>query len=136
MTRFALDSSVAVPLLLETHDHCAAVTRWRAGRSVALSGHALAETYSTLTRLPGDVRVAPQDAAQLLDTLDPPLMMRRATAQRLVSILAEHAITGGAVYDAMVGLAAVDNAVVLASRDERARRTYELVGATVEFVLT
>jgi hypothetical protein len=32
------------------------------GREIMLSGHAVAETYSLLTRLPGDVRVAPADA--------------------------------------------------------------------------
>ncbi len=66
MTALGLDTSVAVPLLVQTHDAHAAIVRWWDGRQVALSGHALAETYSVLTRLPGDLRLAPADAARLM----------------------------------------------------------------------
>jgi hypothetical protein len=48
----ATDTSVAGPLLVQTHAAHAAVVRWWAGRDVALSGHALVETYAVLTRLP------------------------------------------------------------------------------------
>lgn len=61
MTAIALDTSVAIPLLVRTHAAHDAVSRWWDGRDVALSGYALAETYSVLTRLPGDVRLAPSD---------------------------------------------------------------------------
>nr|WP_248838596.1 hypothetical protein [Frankia sp. AgKG'84/4] len=37
------------------------------GNEPALSGHALAETYSVLTRMPGDARLSGPDAARLLD---------------------------------------------------------------------
>jgi hypothetical protein len=40
-------------------------------------------------------------------------------------------LAGGAVYDALVGLAAVENGATLATRDSRARATYEIVGADV-----
>lgn len=67
MTRpLALDTSVAVPLLVQTHGAHSAVVRWWAERPVALSGHAAVETYSVLTRLPGDLRLRPADAALLL----------------------------------------------------------------------
>jgi predicted nucleic acid-binding protein len=62
----AIDTSVAVPLLVRSHRDHADVVRWWDGQQVALSGHALAETYSVLTRLPGDARLAPSDAARLL----------------------------------------------------------------------
>lgn len=54
MTVLALDTSVAIPLLVQTHSAHAAVVRWWNGRTVSLCGHAVAETYSVLTRLPGD----------------------------------------------------------------------------------
>ncbi len=54
----AVDTSVAIPLLVQTHSAHHAVTRWWDHREIALSGHALAETYSVLTRLPGDLRLA------------------------------------------------------------------------------
>ena len=52
----AVDTSVAIPLLVRSHHDHAAVVRWWGGQEVALAGHALAETYSVLTRLPGDAR--------------------------------------------------------------------------------
>lgn len=66
MTALGVDTSVAVPLLVQTHAAHAAVVHWWNGREVALSGHALAETYSVLTRLPGDLRLAPAVAARLI----------------------------------------------------------------------
>ena len=125
----ALDTSVAVPLLVQTHRAHQAVVRWWDSRTVALSGHALAETYSVLTRLPGDLRVAPAAAARLLrERFEPPLLLRSQTARRLPDVLGDLEIAGGAVYDAMVALAALDHGVVLATRDARARDTYERVG--------
>ena len=59
--RFAVDTSVAVPLLVASHQAHGAVHSWARGRELSLSGHALAETYAVLTRLPGDARVSPAD---------------------------------------------------------------------------
>lgn len=132
MTALALDTSVAVPLLVQTHRAHASVVRWWAGREIALSGHAVAETYSVLTRLPGDVRVAPADAARLLRArFVAHLQLKPRTAARLPEILGERGIAGGAVYDALVALAAVEHDAVLATRDARASATYEAIGARV-----
>ncbi|HUZ54619.1 MAG TPA: PIN domain-containing protein [Streptosporangiaceae bacterium] len=110
----AVDTSVAVPLLVRSHHDHAAVARWWNGQEITVSGHALAETYSVLTRLPGDARLAPADAARTLpDTLS-----------RL-------GIAGGAVYDALVALAAQEHGAALATRDARARGTYDAVGVKV-----
>jgi hypothetical protein len=46
-------------------------------------------------------------------------------------ILSQLGIAGGAVYDALVGLAAAENGASLATRDNRAHATYEIVGAHV-----
>ncbi len=48
----AIDTSVAVPLLVQTHVAHLEVVRWWDRREVHLAGHALAETYAVLTRLP------------------------------------------------------------------------------------
>ncbi len=130
----ALDTSVAVPLLVQTHPAHAEVVRWWGRRDVALAGHALAETYSVLTRLPGDLRFAPADAAARLDQFARPLVLPAATARRLPQILSQLGIAGGAVYDALVGLAAREARLELATRDARARGTYEKVGARVVVV--
>jgi len=131
----ALDTSVAVPLLARGHPSHAAVVAWWAGRDIALSGHALAETYSVLTRLPGDARLAPGDAARLLRVrMGPPLVLAAETAARLPEVLADAMIAGGAVYDALVALAAVEHGADLATRDLRARDTYAALGAHVVLV--
>lgn len=131
----ALDTSVAVPLMVARHDSHSLVTAWwRAlpSADVALAGHALAETYSVLTRLPGDLRVAPEDAVRLLDArLAPPLSLSAHAHQALAATLSHLGVAGGAVYDALVGLAALEHGVPLATRDLRARDTYERVGVSV-----
>jgi toxin FitB len=125
----ALDTSVAVPLLVQTHTAHAAVVDWWAGRRVALCGHAVAETYAVLTRLPGDLRLAPADAAELmLQRFAAPLLLGTETARQLPDVLSRWEIAGGAVYDALVALAAVEHEAELATRDARARDTYERIG--------
>lgn len=106
---------------------------WWDGREVALSGHALVETYSVLTRLPGDVRLTPADAVRLLgERFAPAVQLSARTVKRLPSVLADLGITGGAVYDAIVALAAAEHDCVLATRDARAKSTYDAVGVQVE----
>ncbi len=53
------------------------------------------------------------------------------TARQLPEGRGRLAIAGGAVHDALVALAAVEHDATLATRDARARSTYELVGARV-----
>src|SRR4051812_18475265 len=131
----ALDSSVSVPLLVQTHDDHALVEVWSRGRSLTLTSHSLAETYSVLTRLPRDLRVSPETAARVLtNDFGPTLLIKPGTIRKLPSLLAERGIAGGAVYDALVALAAVDNRAVLATRDSRARGTYKSLGVEVELI--
>ena len=132
MTKLGVDTGVAIPLLVRTHRSHAEVVEWWDSREVALSGHALAETYSVLTRLPGDLRLTPADAVRLISgRFADPLLLGRRTSRRLPRIFSHLAIAGGAVYDALVALAAVENGAALATRDNRARATYEIVGANV-----
>lgn len=131
----ALDTSVAVPLLVRTHAAHESVVRWWAGREIALSGHAAVETYSVLTRLPGDLRLAPDDAARLLEArFGPALLLGAESARRLPRRLADLGIAGGAAYDALVALAAAEHGAALATRDARAKDTYDAVGVRVVVV--
>jgi predicted nucleic acid-binding protein len=128
----ALDTSVALPLLLQTHPAHAAVVRWWDKRECALCGHALAETYSVLTRLPGDLRLAPQDAARLMATrFSRPLLLGPERTARLPQEFSRRGIAGGAVYDALVAMAADEHGAQLATRDARARDTYEKFDVSV-----
>jgi predicted nucleic acid-binding protein len=135
VTRLAFDTSAAVPLLLRSHTAHAAVRRHAAGRSLALTAHSLAETYSVLTRLPGDARVAADDAARLLEaTFDTVLEVPAAESTGLPRVLAPLGIAGGAVHDALVGLAARAGDVPLATRDARAVGTYTGLGVRIEII--
>ena len=128
----AVDASVAVPLLVRSHQHHAEVVRWWDGQELALSGHALAETYSVLTRLPGDARLGTGDAARLLDArFTTPLVLSGGHARKVHATLSRIGIAGGAVYDALVALAAREHGAPLATRDARARGTYDAVGVKV-----
>lgn len=135
MPRWAVDTSVAVPLLVASHEAHPAVASWASGRTLALSGHALAETYSVLTRLPGDARVVPADAAVLIEeNFEECLALPTVRLRAVHRELARYAVAGGAVYDALVALAALEHGAVLATRDARALATYVAVGAQVEVV--
>lgn len=132
----ALDTSVAVPLLMRSHQAHSTVVTALSGRDLVLTAHSLAETYSVLTRLPGDARVAPADAAQLIEAnFGPALLLAEATVRAVPHRLAVLGVAGGAVYDALVGLAAAGNGAPLCTRDARALGTYAAVGAVTE-VLT
>jgi predicted nucleic acid-binding protein len=125
----AVDTSVAVPLLVRSHSHHAEVVRWWDGQELALSGHALAETYSVLTRLPGDARLAAGDAARLIDArFEASLTLSVPHSRRIHAALSRLGIAGSAVYDGLVALAAKEHGVALATRDARARGTYDAVG--------
>ena len=133
MTRLAFDTSAAVPLVVRSHTAHATVRRQVAGRTAVLTTHSLAETYSVLTRLPGDARVTVHDAARLIEVnFGSPLAPAAADATTLHRVLAPLGIAGGAVYDALVGLAARTAAVPLLTRDARALGTYAALGVDVE----
>lgn len=133
--RCAIDTSVAVPLLLASHGAHEMVRLWAAGRSLVLSGHALAETYSVLTRLPGDARVSPADAVPLIDeNFVQNIVLPPEVTSGAHRTLASLGVSGGATYDGLVALAARHHGLVLATRDARARPTYEAVGVRVEVI--
>lgn len=133
--RVALDTSCAVPLLMATHPSHAAVRFAVGARSPVLTAHSLAETYSVLTRLNGDARVEPKDAARLIASeFAEPALVDDAVMLTLATTLSIAGIAGGAVYDALVSLAARCENLTLMTRDARALGTYAAVGARVEVV--
>ncbi len=132
MTLVAVDTSVAVPLLVTTHPSYEHLGDWATGRTLGIPGHALAETYSVLTRLPGDLRVTPGDAVRIIrESFPTALVLPEEDAADLPHVLAALGVSGGATYDGMVALAALRHDVPLATRDARARITYEAVGVRV-----
>ncbi|MGB3687594.1 MAG: hypothetical protein WA991_17420 [Ornithinimicrobium sp.] len=85
--------------------------------------------------MPGEARLAAEDARRLIDErFQPPLALRDTTFRYLPHRFTEIDMVGGAVYDALIALAALDHDAVLATRDERARNTYDKLGVRVEAV--
>jgi predicted nucleic acid-binding protein len=127
-----LDTSAAVALVVEDHEAHAATLEAVRGRRLGLAGHAWFETYSVLTRLPGGRRRSPADVAVLLAHDFPATeFLADEAAAALGPELARLGISGGAVYDALVGAAARQHGRSLVSGDARARPVYEALGVRV-----
>jgi predicted nucleic acid-binding protein len=130
-----LDTSAAIALVVEDHEAHAAVLEAVRGRRLGLAGHAWFETYSVLTRLPAGPRRSPADAIRLL-TADFPAsgFLGAEESARLADELARLGISGGAVYDGLVGAAARQHTGRLVSGDARAKPVYEALGVVVELI--
>lgn len=130
-----LDTSAAIALLVEDNTAHVAVRSACAGAVLGLSGHAAAETYSVLTRLPGPNRLTPPAAARVIRTAFPrSISLSEEAARTAVDALADARISGGAVYDGLVALCARAAGVTLVTCDRRAMGTYAALGVTVNLV--
>jgi predicted nucleic acid-binding protein len=130
-----LDTSTAVALIVEDHEAHVATLAAVQGRRLGLAGHAWFETYSVLTRLPAGLRRSPADALRLLAHNFPASgFLGETPAADLGGELARLGISGGAVYDALVGAAARHHRLPLVSTDTRARPVYEALGVEIELV--
>ena len=130
-----LDTSAAVALVVEDHEAHAATLEAVRGRRLGLAGHAWFETYSVLTRLPGGLRRSPAEVARLLGHDFPATaFLAEEAAIALGPELAGLGISGGAVYDALVGAAARRHGGSLVSGDARARPVYEALGVRVRLI--
>ena len=136
MTTVALDTSASIPWLHRSHPAHDAVHRAVGTRSVSLTGHSLAETYSVLTWAPGALRLPAGAAADVLEQeFGPPVCLPPTEAAAVARHMSERAVEGGATYDGLVALAALAGAVVLVTRDARAVDTYERLGVGYEVVV-
>jgi hypothetical protein len=131
----APDTSVLVAGFATWHEGHESAVRALA-RGVRLIAHTAVEAYSVLTRLPPPHRVAPIAVrAYLADIASSDYLTLDARSHRgLIDHLAEHHVTGGAAYDALVGLTAKAAGATLLTRDLRAATTYERLRVDVEVV--
>ncbi len=130
-----VDTSVAVALTVGDHEHHAATFQGLENRRLGLAGHAAFETFSVLTRLPPPARRTPAAVARLLAADFPHtrfLGVRAATT--LLAGLESRGIAGGSVYDALVGAAAAEHDLPLATRDTRALEIYRSLDVRVELL--
>ena len=127
------DTSVAVAVVVEDHEHHAATLRAIGNRRLGLAGHAAFETFSVLTRLPPPARRSPEAVVRLIRANFPSIKYLTASgAEALLPELASVGIAGGSVYDALVGAAAAESGLVLLTRDARALPVYRSLHVDVE----
>jgi predicted nucleic acid-binding protein len=134
-TAVLVDTSVAVALVVADHEHHDETFRKLRGRPLGLAGHAAFETFSVLTRLPPPARRTPATVARLLaGTFPESRFLGARAAASLLAELATAGIAGGAVYDALVGAAATEHGLTLATRDRRALEVYRALDVDVELL--
>ena len=130
-----VDTSVAVALTVADHEQHEETLAALAGRRLGLAGHAAFETFSVLTRLPPPARRTPSTVGRLLLTTFPHTrFLGSDSARSLLARLETIGIGGGSVYDALVGAAAAEHGLVLATRDRRALAAYRLLDLEVELL--
>lgn len=130
-----VDTSVAVALTVADHEHHASTFEALNGRRLGLSGHAAFEAFSVLTRLPPPTRRTTATVARLLAVSFPHTRFLSARgAGTLFGRLEREGIAGGSVYDALVGAAAAEHRLPLATRDRRALDVYRALGVRLELL--
>ena len=129
------DSSVLVAAFATWHPQHE-VARDAVAGCDRLVAHAALETFAVLTRLPSHVRVEGGHVVAFLEGnfRKPWLTLRPRRYDALLAACVRAGVTGGAVYDALIGAAAVEAGESLVSSDKRARSVYEAVGAEVAFL--
>lgn len=133
---FTCDTSVLVPAMANWHPASAAMRSVLDEHHVtAAAAHVMFECYSVLTRMPHDQQVRPAIAGAALDALGwTPISLSGDEQAALISRCAAANISGGAVYDALVGETARRHGMTLLTSDQRARRTYEALGVAYALV--
>ena len=127
------DTSVLVAAFARWHASHAVATKLVA-RTNALVDHVAVETYSVLTRMPPPHRVPGQLVRIFLQDHFPE-QAPRLPAPGSVDVLeaADRAgVSGGAVYDLLVGLSAARSGALLLSLDRRAATVYDAAGVSYE----
>jgi predicted nucleic acid-binding protein len=132
----AVDTSVVVPAFAawhQAHDSAIAVL----ARKPRLPAHAALESFSVITRLPPPQRPKPAVVLAFLRAHfgDSYLTLSAAQHATLLEEATAHAISGGAVYDALIAATAREAGATLISRDLRAAQTYELIGTSFELLI-
>jgi predicted nucleic acid-binding protein len=125
----AADTSLVVAAFASWHESHEAARRALDG-GLRLIEHCALETYSVLTRLPPPHRTSGEVVRDFLAARFPqPLLRLSEPAYRgFILGLADHGVTGGAAYDALVAATATGCGAELVSCDRRALTVYERYG--------
>ncbi len=130
-----VDTSAAVALVVGDHELHEATIDALDGQRLGLAGHAVFETFSVLTRLPPPARRSAAVIVRLLAANFPEnRFLSTGGTDALYTRLAGGEFAGGSVYDALVGAAAAEHDVPLATWDRRALDTYRALGVNVQLL--
>lgn len=127
--KLTFDSSIAIAAILadhEAHD----VAEDALSRSEMTIAHVAAETYSVLTRLPVPRRLDAAGAAAIIDARLPRARVTLDADGHALAPkrLAAARVSGGATYDGLIALTALEHDLELLTRDRRAERSYRALG--------
>jgi len=119
--RVAVDTSVVVAAFSTWHEFHAAA-RGICESKPALPIHAALEVYSVLTRMPDPFRAPAQVVAQYLalEWEQRVILPSQDSVAVLPARCSTAGITGGSIYDALIGVTAADHACQLVTLDRRA----------------
>ncbi|MBI4305693.1 MAG: type II toxin-antitoxin system VapC family toxin [Chloroflexi bacterium] len=129
------DTSVVVAAFARWHErHTDA--RSALENVTALIGHVAVESFSVLTRMPPPQRVPANLVLRFLrhHFPDPKLALSSDGYDTLLSVATEHAIAGGAIYDALVAMTAKESGATLLTFDERAASVYQVTGVEYRLI--
>jgi toxin FitB len=131
----AADSSVTIAALLTDHTAHDVADDALAGCTMTIA-HVAAETYSVLTRLPPPRRLDATTAAEIIEARLPSKRITldadsHATAPKRLAIAL---VSGGATYDGLIALTALEHDLELITRDGRAERTYRTLGVRFQLL--
>lgn len=130
------DTSVLIAAFARWHtDHDVAAAALR--KVDALVDHVVVETFSVLTRMPAPRRVPADLVSAFLASHFPASTPRLpgVPSDDVMETALDAGITGGAVYDLVVALAARRGGATLLSLDRRAAPTYNGAGADYELLI-
>jgi len=131
----AVDTSVVVAAFASWHEANSAAAAVLA-RGPLAPVHVLVETYSVLTRLPPPHRAPANIITDFLARhfRRAPLTLPPQAWPELLQRASEAGITGGAIYDALVGATAGHAGATLLTRDRRATAVYNKLGISYELI--
>jgi toxin FitB len=133
--KLAVDSSIAIAAILADHD-AHDLAEDALSRSVSTIAHVATEAYSVLTRLPSPLRLDAGTAAAIVDARLPRVRVTldaHAHASAPARLARAH-VSGGATYDGLIALTALEHDLALLSRDRRAARTYRALGVRFDLL--
>jgi toxin FitB len=108
--KIGIDSSIIIAAVHANHPRHPVASAWLSQgflvHEIVTAHHCLLEAYAVLTRLPGDLRVSPAEAKEILEgTIKPHVRIADFKASRMWEILSslfDRQIIGGGSYDVFI----------------------------------